>query len=95
VSRLDLDRRGRKTQLLTLGLLSQGPRTPSGVAEVMGGHVESVARRLRRYRRRGFVAVVYAREGPVYSLLERGRKRFGWIARACGVTAVRFNGADS
>ena len=70
MSRLDLDRRGRKTQLLTLGLLSQGPRTPSGVAEVMGGHVESVARRLRRYRRRGFVAVVYAREGPVYSLLE-------------------------
>ena len=80
----DLDRRGRRTQLETMTLIGRdGPLTEAEAADALGGAPESVGRRLRRYRRRGWLGVSYGEAGPEYFLREGGAARVGWIRAKC------------
>jgi len=77
-----LDRRWRRTQLETLLLVAcEGPLSAEDIAAELGGDPESLGRRLRRYRRRGWLGVHYGGggRGPQYFLRERGAARAHWI----------------
>src|SRR5437870_3437582 len=79
----DLDRRGRRVQLATLAALEAAESlTVAELAEVLGCEEESLARRLRRYRRRGWVG--RAGEAPLrYELRDAGWRRLAWIRARC------------
>ncbi len=84
VASTELDRRGRRVQLETLEAVQRaGAATAAEVAAALGGDPESVARRLRRYRRRGWLAVEYGEDGPEYSVREAGATRMKWIRARC------------
>lgn len=78
----ELDRRGRRVQYRTfVAIHRHGPLTARHLAELLREAVDSVARRLRRYRRRGWIV----RRGAIgdaaeYSLARAGADRARWIA---------------
>jgi hypothetical protein len=80
----ELDRRGRRVQLKTLELLS--PRLPLSASELavaLGDSPDTVARRLRRYRRRGWVGRVPTGSPVGYVLRPPGQARVDWIRGHC------------
>lgn len=80
----ELDRRGRRTQLETLVLIArEGPLTADDVADALGLAPDSAGRRLRRYRRRGWLGVEYGAAGPEYYLRAAGAERARWIRAKC------------
>lgn len=89
MSENELHRRGRRVQFRTfLALHRRGPLTARQLAELLQEAVDSVARRLRRYRRRGWIVRRGAiGDAAVYGLAQAGADRARWIAREARTTS--------
>ncbi len=77
--------RARLLQLRTLQAIGvAGPVTPEQVAQQLGGVPAHVARRLRRYARRGWLGRQHTEHGVRFYLRSAGAQRVRWIRESCG-----------